>query len=312
MPEPVEPSPDENPTPKAADWLVGAEEGLAAEMERSRPDSAAMIRPPLLRPGALPGSGPSGVFERGVAPEPEAGARPGTPLPAPGPTPSAIRKRFGAVTPDLAAASDFVNGSSMTWEPAPSSVPTSRRTARAAPAPTPTRDFPTDNAEERPRERTAVFEEAMADALAASRSHEVVSPDVFNVDVVPMPWWIQFAHVVGTDRRLQAMIVAVLVVFGAIVLWPRGPQPTSVGRIRNHAERYDGADVKVSGRVGQVFSVGGGYAFYLVNGADTLVVFTRTRVPVERQRVSVSGTMSNGSLDGQPTLALFESVKPAR
>jgi hypothetical protein len=81
-----------------------------------------------------------------------------------------------------------------------------------------------------------------------------------------------------------------------------------VSRLRRHSERYDGAAVQVAGRVGQVFRVGGGYAFYLIDRGDTLVVFTRSRVPVERQHVHVSGTMSNGSLDGQPTLALFESA----
>jgi hypothetical protein len=60
-----------------------------------------------------------------------------------------------------------------------------------------------------------------------------------------------------------------------------------------------------------VFHVGGGYAFYLLDGRDTLVVFTRSRTPVERQHVRISGTMSNGSLDGLPTLALFESASGA-
>jgi hypothetical protein len=68
--------------------------------------------------------------------------------------------------------------------------------------------------------------------------------------------------------------------------------------------------VKVAGRVGQVFHVGGGFAYYLHDGRDTLVVFTRTRKPEERQHVTVLGTMSTGYLDGLPTLALFESNQP--
>ena len=310
MPEPVEPAPDDNPFPKAADWLVGAEEGLAAEMERGRSDSAAMARPALLRPGKPVDGLQAASFAPDAAPEPECSAAPGIPLPTPVPsaTPSAIRRRFGVVRPDLEAGSDFVPGSAMTWEPGPSSVPSSRRETRPTRAPAPTRDFPMDDAEERTRERTTVLEEALADALAASRSYEVVSPDVFNNEAVPMPWWIQFAHVAQTDRRLQALVIGVLVVLLAIAVWPRGEQPTSVGRIRHHSERYDGTAVAVSGKVGQVFPVGGGYAFYLIDVADTLVVFTRSRVPVERQHVRVSGTMSNGSLDGRPTLALFETV----
>jgi len=310
MPEPVEPAPDDNPSPKAADWLVGAEEGLAAEMERGRSDSAIIARPALLRLDKPAGGREAASFAPDAAPEPECASAPGIPLPTPAPsaTPSAVRKRFGAVKADLESGSDFVHGAAMTWAPGPNSVPSSKREARPTRAPAPTRDFPMDDAEERSRERTAVLQEAMSDALAASRSYEVVSPEVFSNEAVPMPWWIQFAHVAQTDRRLQAMVFGVLVVLLTITLWPRGSQLTSVGRIRHHSERYDGTDVMVGGKVGQVFPVGGGYAFYLVDHADTLVVFTRSRLPVERQHVRVSGTMSNGSLDGRPTLALFETV----
>jgi hypothetical protein len=169
-----------------------------------------------------------------------------------------------------------------------------------------------DDVEERPRSRSQEIEFAMADAIAASQPHEVVSPDAFRIETVPMPWTIQLAHVLRTDRRLQAMVLVVLAVLSAIALWPRGEQPTSVGRIRHHSDRYDGASVRVAGTVGQVFSVGGGHAFYLIDGRDTLVVFTRTRVPRERQHVRVGGTMSVGWLDGRPTLALFESANEKR
>ena len=315
MPEPVDPTPEVEPSANTADWLVGAEEGLAAEMQRHAAESTFMARPALLRPGNAAGEGPAAHFTPDAAPEPECAPAPGVPLPplslVPPPAPrttSAPPKRPGVVTPDLAAGSDFVRGPAMTWEPGARSVPSLGFEPSCAPAPAPMRDFPMDDADERARTRAADLEDAMADAVAATRPHEVVSPEAFNADAVPVPWWISVVHVVRTDRRLQALVLVALVVLSAIALWPRGDQPTAVGRLRRHSERYDGAAVQVAGKVGQVFHVGGGYAFYLIDRGDTLVVFTRSRVPVERQHVQVSGTMSNGSLDGQPTLALFESA----
>jgi hypothetical protein len=313
MPEPEAPKPEATPSADRADWLVGAEEGLAAEMERHATESAFMARPALLRPG-IPEAPPARIVPD-AAPEPECAA-PGIPLsqrpglaPPPGvPAPTAPTKRFGAVTPDLGTGSEFVQGPAMTWEPGARSVPTLGSEPPCAPAPAPLRDFPMDDAEERSRARAAALEDAMADAVAATRPHEVVSPEAFNAEAVPVPWWISVVHVLRTDRRLQGLVLVVLVLLTAIALWPRGDKPTAVSRLRRHSERYDGASVQVSGRVGQVYRVGGGYAFYLIDRGDTLVVFTRSRVPVERQRVHVFGTMSNGSLDGQPTLALFESA----
>ena len=66
--------------------------------------------------------------------------------------------------------------------------------------------------------------------------------------------------------------------------------------------------MRVNGRVGEVFHVGGGYAFYLLQGRDTIVVFTRSRVPVPRQNVTVVASVSTGFLDGAPRQALFEAV----
>jgi len=67
--------------------------------------------------------------------------------------------------------------------------------------------------------------------------------------------------------------------------------------------------VAVSGRVGETFPVGGGYAFYLHQGRDTIVVFTRSRVPTFRQRVQIVGSVSTGFLEGVPRAAIFEAAK---
>ena len=93
-----------------------------------------------------------------------------------------------------------------------------------------------------------------------------------------------------------------------LAMWPRGERPMSIARLHQQAGNVDGVSVLVSGRVDQVFNVGGGYAYYLLDRHDTLVVFTRGARPHERSHVSVRGTMSTGYLDGQPTLALFEST----
>jgi len=107
--------------------------------------------------------------------------------------------------------------------------------------------------------------------------------------------------------RLVAVVVVLSVV--AIVLRPKGKDDTiSISAIRHHPERFDGRAVKIKGRVGEVFVVGGGYAFYLHQGRDTMVVFSRSRVPVRREEVTIAGSISNGILDGKSRQALFETA----
>jgi hypothetical protein len=54
--------------------------------------------------------------------------------------------------------------------------------------------------------------------------------------------------------------------------------------------------------------VGGGYAFYLRQGREDIVVFTRSRVPVRREELTIEGSISNGVLDGKTRQALFETA----
>ncbi len=314
--------PEETPGPSApspADWLVGPEEGLAAEMERSESRSAAIQRPTLLRPAA-PAAAPSPApappsppSPPPPAPRPLAAAPPApVPMPLAPPTPPAPARRApGAVSAQPDDEDGFVRGpGGMTWEPGTRSVPSLRRDTAGpfAPVPEPTHDFPMDDAEERAHASAAAMAAMAASAAEAARPHTVVTPEVFEVATVAMPWWMQVAHTVRTDRRVQVLLGVVTVVLVTIALWPRGERPVSIGSLRKHADRFDGVEVKVAGRVGQVFRVGGGYAYYLQDGRDTLVVFTRGREPHERQRVNVHGTMSTGYLDGQATVALFEST----
>ena len=66
--------------------------------------------------------------------------------------------------------------------------------------------------------------------------------------------------------------------------------------------------VRVGGRVSEVFAVGGSWAYTVVQGRDTIVVFSRTRAPKVRDPIVVIGTLSRGFLDGQSRVAIFEAT----
>jgi hypothetical protein len=261
-------------------WLVGPDEGLAAELARTETEGP-LPRPTLLRRGDTPPDG----------------------TPAPPVTPPTPSRQIGRVIAEPDSGPDIQPG--MAWSPGADSVPALRRVSPAYAAPEPTRDFPMDDAEERARGNIAYVEE-----VEQPRPHEVVKPDAFDVNAPAVPWWMQLLHTLGGDRRIQVLVGLVLVALVAVAMWPRGERPMSVGAVRRQAAQMDGVQVYVAGRVGQVFPVGGGYAYYLHDGHDTLVVFTRVTHPMQRRPISVRGTMSIGYLDGQPTPALFESNTP--
>jgi hypothetical protein len=299
-PPPAAPSAPRAPDANRADWLCGPEEGIEAEIARREREEGGIQRPTLLRPATpapLVTSGEGAAEHAGGS---QVGPPPDLPL-AP-----KVARRFGAVQPEVGG-SDFVSGPSMmAWDPGPSSVPAMRRETRRVPVVRePTRDFPMDDAEE--RARASAWARENDAAASAGQPHVVVDPEAFNVAGVAVPWWMQVPHAIATDRRLQVMVAAVVVALLALALWPRGEQPASLASLRKHPDRFNGVGVKVEGRVGDVFQVGQGYAFYLLEGRDTLVVFTRTRHPVPRQHLTLRGIMSTGYLDGQARSALFES-----
>jgi len=93
----------------------------------------------------------------------------------------------------------------------------------------------------------------------------------------------------------------------AVLLWEvYALAETPLSRIRQDPQRFNGKPVTVRGRVGDVFQVGGGYACYLSHGADTILVFMRSRQPIPSQRLTVTGSVSTGYLQGTPHPALFE------
>ena len=107
---------------------------------------------------------------------------------------------------------------------------------------------------------------------------------------------------------LVFVALAVIAVVALMMFHPKEEQTVSIGAIHRHPERFDGRPVKVKGRVGEVYQVGGGYAFHLMQGREDLVVFTRSRVPVRREEVTIEGSISNGVLDGKTRQALFETA----
>jgi len=70
--------------------------------------------------------------------------------------------------------------------------------------------------------------------------------------------------------------------------------------------------VRIHGTVGEAFRVGAGWAFYVHQGKDTIVVFSRLRTPEARAKIKLYGTVSTGYLDGKARPALFEIESPEK
>lgn len=112
-----------------------------------------------------------------------------------------------------------------------------------------------------------------------------------------------------TGSRILVLVALAAIALVAVMMFrPKQAETTSISAIRKHPERFEGRAVKVRGRVGEVFTVGGGYAFHLHQGREDIVVFTRSRVPVRREQLTISGSISAGVLDGKPRQALFEAT----
>ena len=281
-----------------ADWLCGPEEGL--EAERARMAEGSLPAPKLFRPGADAASEapapPARVTPRPLSPSPVAGPA-SVPLAPAAPPAAAEPTAPAAPTPQA-------------WSAAASSVPRLRRDGapRAASIETMRAEFPMDDVEEHPRGAAAVrAAAAAADIEPVVREHEVVAPSEFQV-AETLPLHLQALEALRTRRIVQVAAGLVVVLLAVLAFVPRGPRGIAIREIRQHAERYDGASVRVKGRVGEVFDVGGGYAFYLHQGRDTIVVFTRMSRPRIRAGRQVEGTVSTGFLDGQARVAIFEEA----
>ena len=187
------------------------------------------------------------------------------------------------------------------WAPVASSVPALRLVLSAEPEPFEDEPFVAPAAHPRglpDREEDAPRVAAVPPPLAALQE----------------PWWVIAIDGLRTNRSVQIGVAAVFVaaVLLAYWAWPRGVGTTSLSELRHNPSRYDGRAVVVRGRVGDdVFAVGAGWAFYLVQGRDTIVTFTRSQRPKPHDVITVKGQVSTGFLDGVPRQALFEDAASA-
>lgn len=317
MGEPQPYDPEQRPGPPAeappvtrADWLVGAEDGMSAEVGRAeagtplpfeRPklvrrepseEDRARLMPKGFEPGRVvilgnPAAAPFPETERDVpAPRTER-----APLPPPPPP-----------QPDLPK-----------WDAGQSSVPMlPREEPDFLPSPSipeVSRDFPMDDAEERAIASAQMAEERAAEEAVAARPHTVVSPKEFELPAAAPPWWKDLPGLLVADRRVQLAGLGLVLVLAVMTFWPRGERTISVARLTSEPERYADTQVRVRGRISEVFPVGGSWAYTLIQGRDTIVVFTRTRRPRRDERVVVTGTLSTGFHDGVSRAAIFESTR---
>ena len=108
----------------------------------------------------------------------------------------------------------------------------------------------------------------------------------------------------------NAMLLAAVILGSVILLGVWGMRSVkepgiAIRRIHNHPAEFDGQTVTLRGRVGSVFEVGGSYAYYLLQGRDTIVVFTHGSRPAPNPHAEVRGSISIGYLDGVPRPTLF-------
>ena len=122
--------------------------------------------------------------------------------------------------------------------------------------------------------------------------------------------WVTMTHVgfgdVVPTSFFGRLLAAALILFGLAVF---SLFTASLSVVRRYPSQFDGRAVTVRGRVGDdVFAVGAGWAFYLMQGRDTIVTFTRTQAPRPHDVITVKGQVSTGFLDGVPRQALFEDI----
>lgn len=276
------------PRRSVPDWLTGPADGLGAALDPND-DSTDEVPPETL---------PQPVLRRPGAPV-------STPALVTGNEPGAVGTETGKpVEAEVVAAPTRPRRVAPPgiWAPVASSVPALRLALPAEPEP----------AEGEP----------LVVAAACPRGLPGRDEDLPRAVAAPLrladlrePWWIIALDSLRTSRPVQITVTAALValVLMACWMWPRGVGTTALSELRRYPSRFDGRIVTVRGQVGDdVFAVGAGWAFYLVQGRDTIVVFTRTQMPKPHDVVTVKGQVSTGFLDGVPRQALFEDTTRAQ
>ena len=272
------------------DWLVGPADGLDAALD---PHDETTDEAP---PEALP----QPVLRR-------LGAPPSTPEPVTSVEPAAVEEAAApAVEEDVVAEPVRPRRAAPpgVWAPVASSAPTLRLVLPTEPEPFEDDPFVAPVAQ--PRGLPGRDEDLPRMATAPPRP---------PLAALREPWWVIALDGLRTSRPVQISVAAALLalVLLASWLWPRGVGTASLSDLRRHPSEFDGRTVTVRGRVGDdIFEVGAGWAFYLVQGRDTIVTFTRRQMPKPREVITVKGQVSTGFLDGVPRQALFEDATSAQ
>jgi len=298
----------------------GMEEDESAESEPAptpakpdapRADESAAPPPPAAKPPA-PGPGgdrPSWLVGADEALDAESTGqeqpeRPHVPIPPPRGAAPPIKNPYANMARQ---GDDFALGSS--WREMGYAVEVSRTTpAAAAEAP------PPDDAAAPP---TPEVEAATEPAQPKALDDDFAGPETPRAKparIVPPPkpptLWERAGALATTPGGIIVMVAALVILIGIRLIVHAKVDGTPVAWIHHHGADFDGRKVRVHGKVGEVYPFGGGYAFYLLQGRDTLVIFTRTRTPVTDQIVTVDGVISTGFLDGVSRQALFEGTAP--
>lgn len=285
-------APESQASGNAPDWRVSADEGAESERTAIRPPEMKRDHLRLATSNDLSTSLP---MERPIAPV--SGARP-----AAAPGQSAGPKAW-------TAAASSVPKLKVELPPAPSDEDAAGfaapRPARAMPAP---KRAPAMVAES--QDGDALLEDDDSDGFLGA-GIPGKAPAAVAVPKLDEPFWVVVLDELRSNTRVQMMVTAVVAAAAiTYAVWPKGDPGVSLHDLKANAARYDNASVTVKGRVGEVFRVGGGYAFNLHQGRDTIVVFTHGAPPRMRDKIAISGSVSTGYLDGLPRQAIFATPTP--
>lgn len=276
------PPPQDTANVARPDWLVGPDEGAASEVQRNAEGKTAG-GPQLVRPG-LPASPSEAPQKKPAKPVAWTGAASSVPT---------IRKKDSEEVPETARSA--------------ARHPVAIR--ETGPPPVSELDGELDDVEHS-GPQDSLGDEFPMDDVAGAASGSGVGRQRPPVTVYREPWWVVAMDALRSNRVIQAVIVLGVIGFIVWKMWPSEVPTLAISKIHANPAGYDGHTVELRGNVGEVFPVGGGYAFYLHQGRDTIVVFTRSRVPSPREKVSVLGSISTGYLDGVARPALFEETAP--
>lgn len=288
------------PPRRVPDWLMGPGDDLGAadipkDLTRDETPAEAPPQPILLRPGSsepvtVPGFEPTII----VSPRSATGDEPDE-VPV---------KTDEAAEPEVVPAPTRPRRCAPpgVWAPVASSVPVLRSVLPDEPEPC---------GEEAPAAPPAVRLAGLP-GLDEGVPRVVAAPPALAA--LQEPWWVILLDTLRTSRPAQISVGAGVVALALLAfwMWPRGVGTTSLSDVHRNPSQFDGRAVVVRGRVGDdVFAVGTGWAFYLMQGRDTIVTFTRSQTPTPREVITVRGQVSTGFLDGVPRQALFEDASTA-